>query len=1072
MAKISDLSSRWLNSFALPATWRLGTRAVSAIVFSLVVLCLCMCAWMTIVCIPQKFVLMIDQVSLGQMPSVTIGQNSDINVDGVPYNYLTVTNTGGQCQWTVNPEYKDTLQYFKVNNSNPNAFEVKNDAGQTIEVSIPSVNSNGKKQTRHITLHGNDIWNCWKDFSKQKDVMLRNFIVYNDLRGKDTKDESVSVPDPETEYPSLRSFLENNNGKILLVILDPHTTIDGKGYQRSGTVDESNCKVQFFNVGSYCYKDDSNAKGYFQIAGVNYVMKPTVRTTKWGAGHIMLRWKDGVATLCMPKAVGYVGSIDSLRHAATKTSNVVTFRQSDLSFPSNSDIFLPYFSHTVSQDICNLEFSEDGSSISLRDNDNTTVEVPTSPSSFFVPSLTKVKLHSGSTVLDCRAGYINTSFMLHYILLPFIVVLLLTFIILGPFSPLKVKRGTIGSDVYNSRQLRDLPLYVTILLWIGFAYTVCKSMIALKLSYTCPYFEKLTGITPFNTSMLLLLFFTVMLIINYGITNYGKKSRRRHSRGIHRGYATWVVLTAIFIGLCFTLFRIADSQISYGIIRSYFPREIGYFPHNWLSSTAFGTQDNHRTICYALITTEGAMLVILLFLYLFGSSLYSWAFDLWKNLRQKLAATSWAKATNSYIDHLIAGRNKEEITVQRRKKKYDMNEYIKDVKSHLPASGVLLVLAVLVHFFADSTLVVAALLGLMLVVLLLDFVHDAFLAAIRTLFPGHLVLILLLAIAGSALGNFGTAFITLGVILGLTRALTSVRFAVTNAEGAEALPRHKVFTEMLIISVAYILGAMMADNGYMTNYLGFLMAVLCFYFVILRPGTMLIRLNEEQKKERRWVRYTIVAVVILAFMLPTVCSKFVNTESVDYSRMTRRIMLFSNFTDLQKSGFRYSESDSEFMVVMSHYMQLNDGEDPLSNDSHFLHSSVSTGQSPVVLNDLSVPIAFFGSYGLFMTTMVYFILMFCLLIMVIHYSFSYNGRSSLLTKAMQWRLLAVFMWIGTSLYIYLSYLGRLPFTGRLNPGFGVDAVGEALETAFLLAFMAAITLKKDKRLAANPQAED
>ena len=55
--------------------------------------------------------------------------------------------------------------------------------------------------------------------------------------------------------------------------------------------------------------------------------------------------------------------------------------------------------------------------------------------------------------------------------------------------------------------------------------------------------------------------------------------------------------------------------------------------------------------------------------------------------------------------------------------------------------------------------------------------------------------------------------------------------------------------------------------------------------------------------------------------------------------------------------------------------------------------------------------------------------------------------------------MAVYMWTGTTLYIYLSYLGHLPFTGRLIPGFGVDAVGEAIETALLLAFMASIAFK-------------
>jgi hypothetical protein len=59
-------------------------------------------------------------------------------------------------------------------------------------------------------------------------------------------------------------------------------------------------------------------------------------------------------------------------------------------------------------------------------------------------------------------------------------------------------------------------------------------------------------------------------------------------------------------------------------------------------------------------------------------------------------------------------------------------------------------------------------------------------------------------------------------------------------------------------------------------------------------------------------------------------------------------------------------------------------------------------------------------------------------------------------------VLAVLMWVGTSVYLYLSYIGMVPFTGRLNPGFGVDSVGEMLESAILLAFMTATALRNEK----------
>jgi hypothetical protein len=266
---------------------------------------------------------------------------------------------------------------------------------------------------------------------------------------------------------------------------------------------------------------------------------------------------------------------------------------------------------------------------------------------------------------------------------------------------------------------------------------------------------------------------------------------------------------------------------------------------------------------------------------------------------------------------------------------------------------------------------------------------------------------------------------------------------------------------MLIISAFYILAAMVGDNGYMTNYLGIVMCLVTFFFLIDRPRPLGANMQQAARKERRNIQFAIAGLTVAVLLLPFVCSRLVNTDKVNYTRLARRVMLYSSFNDLQRNGFRYSESDAEFMVIMSHYMHNHEGGDPLSNDRHFLHPSVSTGQSPVVLNDLSVPVAFFGSYGIYVTTLLYFLLLFLLLWIVLPFSLSYtDARNAVLTKPMQWRLLAVFMWVGTSFYIYLSYIDRVPFTGRLNPGFGVDAVGEAHESAILLAFISCIACRK------------
>ena len=231
-----------------------------------------------------------------------------------------------------------------------------------------------------------------------------------------------------------------------------------------------------------------------------------------------------------------------------------------------------------------------------------------------------------------------------------------------------------------------------------------------------------------------------------------------------------------------------------------------------------------------------------------------------------------------------------------------------------------------------------------------------------------------------------------------------------------------------------------------------------FFLILVRPDMYKnSRDDAEYKNEKIWIKCLIAILTIGIVALPYVCSYLFSTEKVDYSRMTRRITSYADFKRLQNSGYRYCESDAEFMVIMSHYMQRQQKQDPLSNDTHFMHPSVSSGQSPVVLNDLSLPIAFFGSYGIKATTWIYFLLLALLSWLVLCYTFGYLGNNPKLDVCVQWRLLALFMWVGTSIYIYFSYLGWLPFTGRLNPGFGVDAVGEALETAFLLAFMGAVT---------------
>ncbi|GAB6011480.1 hypothetical protein [Viscerimonas tarda] len=128
--------------------------------------------------------------------------------------------------------------------------------------------------------------------------------------------------------------------------------------------------------------------------------------------------------------------------------------------------------------------------------------------------------------------------------------------------------------------------------------------------------------------------------------------------------------------------------------------------------------------------------------------------------------------------------------------------------------------------------------------------------------------------------------------------------------------------------------------------------------------------------------------------------------------------MYVDFKEVQKTGYRYNDSDAEFMVALSHYMFGNIKNDDSMSEHYPLHSSVSTGQSPVVLNDVSFPAAFYAPMR--GSTFIFFGLLSALLLLVLGFSIGgikeYGISKPKLHTQMRWRILAVCMWAGTSLY--------------------------------------------------------
>lgn len=1019
---MNTLLTKMLNAFALGAGKRFDSRTTTTLVLGIVALCLTLCAWMGLHGVKEKFVFMVDAVEIGGADSVTIGRGSDVSFAGVPTDYLCVKAQGdGTMRWRKNPVYRDSLQYVKINNANPNVHAIRNDATQQITVSLPyAVTPGSQDSVINVTLTGADVWREWGDFKAQQYVLLRHLAAHCRLAAGADSVEAARLRQ-QIEIGAVRSFLHASHSALTgsvtaidLVIIDNHTKLDGEGYCVSGStaVDglapagkEDRCKVQFFNIATsrYCTPGDD---GGFQIDGVNYTMKATPLLSDWGAGHAMIRRTDSGMRIAFPKAIGYVGSVDSLRRKSALAAGLITFRQAGTNFPSSTDLYLPQFSNAFGQDICNVEFSRESDSILIHDSNSRTVAIA-APHFSFIPTLTPITLRSGSNTLECRAGVINGAFVMSYLWLPLLTVLVLLCVVLGPWSPFRLKNP--GPGIYSARQLRHFPAYLSCLLAVAFVYCVCKSLIALKLSYTYPYFEKITAITPVATTLMVIVAFTLILIFNHGLVAFRSPRRsglrsKKGSAASMRAWTAWGVTAALFVLTVYVFFGMLDQQVSRTVIDSYFKSEMAFLSH-WWTDTAYGAGDNHRTIPYTLITLEGVLLVISALSIAFSQRLLT----LWSRI------DAWVARLDSVVARLTAAIPRPKA--------------LKDIKA-------------LKVIKMDSALMQA-----------LSLVW-------RILWPGHVILLVIIVAVSTRLGNFGTAFITLSVIVALSRALTSVRIADPNSPDAGGVSALTALFAMLFIAIIYIGGAMVADNGYLTNFLGFVMALLCFFNVMKRPGFHSNRMAQAAKRERLWTYVLTGAATALVVLLPIICSHLFTSDEADYSRSTRRIRLYSDFDNIQRSGYRYAESDAEFMVIMSHYLQAKGDGDALSNDTHPLHPSVSTGQSPVVLNDLSVPVAFFGAYGVTIATTVYFLLLLALILLVIHFSLGYDPERGepRLTRAMQWRLLAVFMWVGTSYYIYFSYIGWIPFTGRLNPGFGVDAVGEALESAILLAYMGTVTV--------------
>lgn len=862
------------------------------IIYALITLVIACCVW-SLSRIDRRLLFVVDSFEV-PISDLTIGKESGICFDRVPKDFLKVNylKKDTAFSWSINK--KDTLLYYKINGVNPNLHKLSG----TIKISYKG---------KSYSLDSEEIEKVYSNIKSQ-------YIKVSSLLAKQQDNKAFFGG----EYKGLRSFcFRDKDNHIFLCILDRYTQLDAKdgktyGYCYGGRTDDESllgqtaitghgrCKVQFFSLSEGFYHEKKVDKDGFNYNGTNYTLKPLVITTEWGSGHVLITpTQNGRLKINFPVGITYVEPISKLKDFAKVSAGQITFRQDNHSFPPENNLYLPSFSNAIGSDICRVDFEHNGGPCMFSaDNDSIMIGQKLS---FSGPKISRMALGTGlSSVINARVGLLDSSYILSYLCLPLLsllIVLLLgsrTFVA-NPSLGMTL-RGKLITTYHYQQQLLHMRIYFCVLAVILFLYSLCKTMIGLKLSYSYPYFEKISHILTPSLCLFMALFFLLAVVINFDavivLYQSGQKKNKQWLVTHRDFFALFVGALLILIGL-FSLYSV-DKGNAAAVIASYFPNEIWSWKlHKW--NTMDGINDTHRSVVY----TQVLLAVFLWFFLLIRTIVYR--------------VPQFASLKTLIVLKVNAMMEQVEYSLLR---KFGVN---RSLRSYSVGS-----------FIIDE-------------------------------FPKLVFPIILLLGCWLIPGNFATAAISFVIIYSIGVIFSVIPY--------EMVRLHPVAVFCLMAGVMAILGilAVVPDNGYITNAIGFFVALLCIYFSLAQGS----RNGDQLKQFNRSIRNTVIIAFALFACALLLAPRFVNTNSVDYGRTHRRMALFLKYDDLKKSGFKYAESDAEFMTVMTGYMQLGDkgikgaSRDPLSNDSrNFLHPSVSTGQSPVILNDLSIQGCFFHAYSL------------------------------------------------------------------------------------------------------------
>lgn len=584
--------------------------------------------------IEDRLFVSVDKFSLSKTESITIGNNSDICYDKIPQDYISVSFGEDEdvAVWEVNPRYlhSDSICYFKINESNPNIHNISV-ANDRIRIHHDSID---------VEMNISELLNEIDEKCQSEYIAIKWLLAHRQERDTNFYHGHNFLDDDWQKSFIYRKrtgkWVFTNMGTPKLVILDNATTLFHNDslvrFNSRGSVPVSEgVKIQFCKITASSYQEREVKKKYFHIGDINYIMKPVIVTTEWGAGHIMIKRKNRSVDVLFPKPIIYVETIRNLDSLASFSSNVITFRQKDRLSLITNDLFFPTFSKSLNQDVCAIVFDSIGSSIK---NDDTEI----AQQSGFLP---RIESHRSSINpdVDLRMGIIGQDYFHSFLWLPLIVFLVCCLLLFFLFN-------TEVLNVRKSKTAQSLRWYSLVILSVAFIYSVCRILIAIKLSYTYPFFDKIAGIITISTSAFLLLVFNLSLIFNHEVlspSNLEKEDNPVFLK-IHRKWWALGASVVLLIGVGYCMF-IMDKTNNAPFLESYLPNEnvlLSPFSMSILKPFSWGgmnaMNDLHRNVPFLLMFVN--MLTIFVLLVLNIDSVKAWIIKIINTIDWKRDAES------------------------------------------------------------------------------------------------------------------------------------------------------------------------------------------------------------------------------------------------------------------------------------------------------------------------------------------------------------------------------------------------------------------------------------------------